>query len=696
MRLIDVFQKNNQICLWKHDGKKNFFEEKDFKPKIYVLATKQKLEYLKSKIPSQFETHKTLKGKKQVLAIETEIKDFYNIVRSINKICCYECEIFNSDLPLEEYFMFDNDLFPTCNLIETESPFEEYSIPKLKTATIEVRASHPLRKNLDAELLSVKLNKKDYNTNILNFADDFKKEDPDIVITEDNFAIPFLLKEIRKIIPEFSFSRFGKDEFKAGGNSYFSYNTVIYKSNAIYLKGRLHFNVKSLLYGQWNLNYPFELARITRTTLQRANHRSIGYCISNLQLYHAKKNGFLLPRNSSCVEVWKTGTELFNADRGALTLEPVIGYHEDIAEIDFASLYPSIMAKYNISTETLFCRCCKENKVPGLNINICKKERGIIPEMLEPIIQQREYYKTTDLETHKYRAEALKGLLVCSFGYMGFRKSKFARIEAHQAIQAYAREILLWAMKISESHGFEVIHGIVDSLWVKKKGMNEKQLKQLIDEISFSLGLKIKLEGIYRWIVFLPSVSDNEIPVPSRYYGVFLDGELKARGIEIRKHDTPRIIKELQIQMLKQLSKAKSHPEFLESMKAAKEMVEQTLSRINSGNIIEDDVIIRKRISKTDYKSNIGSAVIVKKLIQNGFDPKPGDAVAYIIADKNSSIKENRYFPINTTNFRYDKFEYSKLAKKSYTGLFQPFIKKEQLTLFEAINRNKAEIISEV
>ena len=66
------------------------------------------------------------------------------------------------------------------------------------------------------------------------------------------------------------------------------------------------------------------------------------------------------------------------------------------------------------------------------------------------------------------RQAALKWILVTSFGYLGFNNSKFGRIDAHIAVCAFARDIMLKISKVVETHGFEIIHGIVDSIWVKK------------------------------------------------------------------------------------------------------------------------------------------------------------------------------------------------------------------------------------
>lgn len=57
---------------------------------------------------------------------------------------------------------------------------------------------------------------------------------------------------------------------------------------------------------------------------------------------------------------------------------------------------------------------------------------------------------------YKRRSDALKWILVRAFGYLGFRKAKFG-----------SREAILKVVRVTEEMGFEVIHGIVDSLWIR-------------------------------------------------------------------------------------------------------------------------------------------------------------------------------------------------------------------------------------
>jgi hypothetical protein len=64
----------------------------------------------------------------------------------------------------------------------------------------------------------------------------------------------------------------------------------------------------------------------------------------------------------------------------------------------------------------------------------------------------------------------LKWLLVCCFGYTGYKNARFGKIEAHEAINALAREKLLVAKEAAEQRGFRVLHALVDSIYVQKAG----------------------------------------------------------------------------------------------------------------------------------------------------------------------------------------------------------------------------------
>jgi len=86
--------------------------------------------------------------------------------------------------------------------------------------------------------------------------------------------------------------------------------------------------------------------------------------------------------------------------------------------------------------------------------------------------------------------------------------------------------------RIVERKGFAIIHGIVDSLWLKKECATAKEYVELCREVSERIGAPLSFEGRYKWIVFLPSKIHPNVAVLNRYYGVKEDGRIKVRGLE--------------------------------------------------------------------------------------------------------------------------------------------------------------------
>jgi DNA polymerase-2 len=340
------------------------------------------------------------------------------------------------------------------------------------------------------------------------------------------------------------------------------------------------------------------------------------------------------------VEDYKTGGDLINADRGGLVYQPILGLHHDVAEIDFTSMYPSIMVHFNISPETV--RKGFGEPVPDLNLNVDQTKPGLVPETLRPLLERRiaikEQLANLDRRDSRYallkaRSDALKWLLVVCFGYLGYKNARFGKIESHQAVTAYGRESLLRAKEVAEDLGFEVLHLYTDALWIKKPGASQKQdFQPVLDEIVYRTKLPIVMEGIYRWLAFLPSRNNVNIPVANRYFGLFEDGRLKYRGIEIRRHDTPPFIRKMQLSILEHLAAV---PKGVELANALPEIVfdlRRRIAELRAGEIPIEDLLITQRVSREleDYKVPSAVARAGMQLHKAGKQVRPGMVLRFL------------------------------------------------------------------
>jgi DNA polymerase elongation subunit (family B) len=529
---------------------------------------------------------------------------------------------------------------------------------------------------------------------ILELVKTVKEVDPDIIFTRggDSFLFPYLAYRafVNGVLDKFVLSREAVPlkAKKSRGRSFFSYGRVYYKAPLRRLYGRIHIDVNNtFIYSACGLEGLFEVSRTCRVPLHRAARASIGSIMSSLQLYTAWKDDILIPWKKREPESFKTGWELLVADRGGFIFEPKLGFHTDVVEVDFTSMFPMLMLTRNISAETVLCKCCPDSKirVPELGYNICEKRKGIVPKTLDLLLKKRLKYKSLMREAsdvrlrqiYDMRQSALKWILVTCFGYLGYRNARFGKVDAHVAVCAFARDALLKTARLAEEHGFEVVHGIVDSLWIEKAGVTPREIAVFCREASNLVKVPLNVEGKYRWIVFLPSKITPEVPVLNRYYGVFEDGRIKMRGIEARRTDTPEFVKKAQLEMIKVLSDALGYEEFVKRIPAALQVLGGYVEKLLHGNVSVEELLVSKRLSKhpQDYAHDVFQAVAAKQLLAAGFDVYPGQTVQYLIVDADNRSPNNRVRATELLNGRqrFDVQKYLEMLLEAGETLFSIF-----------------------
>jgi len=480
--------------------------------------------------------------------------------------------------------------------------------------------------------------------------------------------IPQLLRLARRTGRTIAFHRDPPPvEKRRRESSYFSYGKIVYKAAAHPFFGRWHIDARNcFLWYESEWEGLFEVARLTKLPVQHIARASIGSGITSMQMEVAHRDGVLIPWRKREPEAFKSAADLINSDKGGLVYQPVVGFHENVAEIDFASMYPALMVSYNISPETVGCSCCPHNRIPEIRYTVCTKREGLVPKTLRPLLEKRACYKqlkksaATLQEACKYQARqaALKWLLVVCFGYLGYKNARFGRIEAHEAVTALSREILLQAKEIAEGEGFSMLHAIVDSIWVHKPGATVADYQELTDRIAAATKIPAALEGVYRWLHFLPSRTNPRLGVPNRYVGVFQDGSLKIRGLALRRHDTPPFIRRTQEKMLEILAQARNYPEYRERLPEAQRVLEETLADLRAGLLSFEDVVITKNLSRDPaaYRKAGAMAIVAGELIHRGVRLNPGEAVQYVVTEASSADVNSRAraFATITGEWGYD------------------------------------------
>ncbi|TFG21504.1 MAG: hypothetical protein EU529_13475 [Promethearchaeota archaeon] len=676
---------------------------------------------------------------------------FKKVISEIDEVGLFT--LYNTDLPISQMYFYINDLFPMsrCKFtvkierdkrkkekvmrllsLELKDDNEElfYELPPLRAVWLDIKVQkRGIRAYYNDPLAYAIVSIVENDENNVPRADGYKKRkilidladeaenlimisrviekiDPDIILTQngDEFMFPYLVARASKnrVSMDLYLSRDKTPlkncliELSGGSDHYMSYGIIRRRSKTqVYFTGRFHLDTTtyaSLHFTEGNIPGVIEVARISRVPLQRLARITIGGALQSIQFYNAYKLDHLIPPFKKSPEGFRSGMDLIYGDRGGHIFQPLIGVFDQVVELDFSSMYPSLMSEYNVSSETINCKCCKDDgtgiKVPGLDFHICTKRRGIIAESISlPLgkrLQYKDYNKTHDEIRYKFTDIALKWVLVVSFGYLGFKNARFGKIEAHQTVCAFAREFLMRAAEIAERYGCQIIHGIVDSLWLKDtKGRTPEEFdnvtKKIVEDISKETRIPMNWEGRYNVIVFLPSRAEPDIPALSHYWGIKSDGELKVRGIEVRRRDIPKIVKDAQYTLIDVFKGATSVEEFMDRIPDARKKLFEYVDRILSGKISREELTIKQRISRkpSAYKVNSYQAVAARQLERSGVVTSAGKNVRYIIlnaeADPNFPEKKvilsDLYDP---RKHQYDKKKYIELLKRAFENIF-PF-----------------------
>ncbi len=421
-----------------------------------------------------------------------------------------------------------------------------------------------------------------------------------------------------------------------------------------------------------------------------------------MEITTAFAHDILIEQEKASPEWIKPAEYLLRADNGGLIYSPRPGLYQGVVGVDFTSYYPHLMKEYNISSETVLCSCCDPSKdnvgiVPYVGYHICAKKRGIVPLSLEHLLERRMHFKRLKQASHdivqreqaRQKDSAIKWMLVTCFGYLGFKNSKWGSIESHQAVTAYGRYYLHKASSIFEKHGWEIIAGLTDSLWIRRKGKNEtasalfeelgdiQQALQLVfKEIQAATRVPIQYEGVYDWLVFLPLKTHKEIGALTRYYGKFHNGCLKVRGIELRRRDTPPIVNQFQREALEILSQASNAEEFLKLISEVRELLSSWKARITHKQIDIESLYHTQKIGKEHYKVNNRQSSAKLQLESIGLHVLPGESMKYIVTNEkaNNPWKKVLVAPLlRKKGVSFDIDYYNQILDRAFESLFSFF-----------------------
>jgi len=344
-----------------------------------------------------------------------------------------------------------------------------------------------------------------------------------------------------------------------------------------------------------------EWCRLSYTPLKIVGRYSIGRVLTTIEALRAHEKRYIVPhRPLGFSEPPRRVEALPIFDRGGYIMRPKPGVYFGVVQIDFSSLYPSIISRYNISPETVNDpHCGRYVQAPEAMHRICLERRGLVAEVIEGLISRRLAIKEAMKGAQKHlknvldeRQEAIKWVLVASFGYLGYRNARFGRIDSYECVTAYARDIAWRTIDAIRRRGYRVIHYIVDSIFIEAGIVDRDEAESIVRIVEDATGFKARVEAIYRWLIIPPTAKGEG--ASNRYIGKLLEGSMKVKGVDPVRRDTPPLIKRAWETAIEELSKANTAEELGERVLKALDEIKILRKEILRGSIRLEDLVITR------------------------------------------------------------------------------------------------------
>jgi DNA polymerase I len=370
------------------------------------------------------------------------------------------------------------------------------------------------------------------------------------------------------------------------------------------------------------LDFAMQLAGLTSLPLDHVMTAAVGFRVEWFLIKQGQKIGELVPKR---VE------QPYRPYAGGLVLSPKPGLHENIAVLDFKSMYPNIMITYNLSPDTYIAPGEPEPEsgvytAPEVGHCFRKAPPGFYKEALTYLITVRgtirQKMKTLNPKTVEYhvfdaRQKAVKIITNAAYGYAGWVGARWYIKPVAEAASAWGRHIILTASQMAEKAGIQVVYGDTDSLFLS---YDQPKVQKLEAEIKQELKLDVEVGEVYKRIFFTEA--------KKRYAGLRQDDSLDIVGLEVIRGDWAEVAKQVQEHVLEIILKE-------QSPKKASEYVRSVVADLRHRKVPLHDLIIWKTLTKPpeDYAVRAPHVEAAKMLKEKGWRLTGGDKVGYVVLE---------------------------------------------------------------
>ncbi len=387
-----------------------------------------------------------------------------------------------------------------------------------------------------------------------------------------------------------------------------------------------------------------ELSRVSGETLFDTMRSTTGQLVESLLMRKASGRGEMIPNKPKAEEIAaRAGAPI----KGAFVKMPEPGIYENIAVLDYRSLYPSVILSHNIDPSALDCKCCpgEDAFVSPEGHRFCRKKIGLIPETLKEVLESRkrviERMKKipagAEWKQLEARKQSLKILANSFYGYLLYARSRWYSRECGEAVTAWGRKYIQETIRKAEGAGFKTLYADTDSVFIQFNSGEEKRVLDFQKKMNEELpgAMELELEDIYPRGIFVAKKQEAEKGAKKKYALINKEGRIKIRGFELVRRDWSRVARRTQREVLEILLREGN-------LGKAVELVRSVVRGLKAGKIGLDDLVIYTQLRKAAGAYEVTSPEVSAflKARKTGLPVQEGAVIGYVITRKGKSISE--------------------------------------------------------
>ncbi len=408
------------------------------------------------------------------------------------------------------------------------------------------------------------------------------------------------------------------------------------------------------------LPHQVELAKLTYRPLQEVTRTPVGGLVESLVTVHGKRRGWVIPPQRKEERRFLGGYVWLKSP----------GIYENVAYLDFKSMYPSIMILHNISPETVepregFC-AVQEVSAEGVVKRVCSDRRGLFAEIASDLMERRarvrrEMEKLPPEAAERRRLDAIqKAIKVVTnamYGYMGWEGASLRNVHAAALTAALGRQYIKRVVDMLQGRGLEVIY--VDTDGVQVTGGELDEYSSLPDWLNEQVPLTIELQY----------VAERGLYLTKKKYAHLVGGRLVARGFEFLRRDYPPVIKRAQEEAVRMALQGKPLSEI-------ERRVAEFRRALEEGRVQKEDLIFIETLGKRleDFERKTKGYVAGMWLEENkGIEVHRGQVLRILIVRGRGSINERarpaEFFDIGDCDLEYYLKLFDQVVERTLNAL---------------------------